>query len=274
MPPRILRSPLKWAMFALGVFTAALTLAPEPVQAQGLFDTLRGLFGRGGFGGRMEDEQEGPYQAYCVRLCDGRFFPLPASDARERERGRERSFFFRDYRDERKPTINTSGSASPENLCKAMCPATPVKVFSGTLIDNAVAGDGAVYSKLRNAFVYREKMIAECSCNGVDNTGVANLDAESDPTLQPGDIIVTPDGPKVYRGGNRGQPTPASFVPVKEYRGMSDSMRKNLSEMRITRVPEPVTARSSNVVPSAGSSPAANVERSPAEDIMNRGFVP
>lgn len=225
-------------MLALsGVLVA---LRPEPAQAQGLFDTLRSIFGRGF---AMEDERpEGPYQAYCVRLCDGRFFPLPAREARERERergySRSRGFFMREYPDERRPAALTSGEASPDNLCKAMCPATPVKVFSGTLIDNAVAADGMSYARLQNAFVYREKMIPECTCNGLENTGLTNLDPESDPTLQPGDIVVTAEGVKIYRGG-RGQ---ASLVPVNEARGMPESMRRNLSAIRITRTQEPVTA--------------------------------
>jgi hypothetical protein len=226
------------------LLSAGLLQASGPVQAQGLFDTLRGMFGRGF---ALEEERpEGPYQAYCVRLCDGRFFPLPASEARERERdrgysgyNRSRGFFFREYPDERRPTARTSGEASPDNLCKAMCPATPVKVFSGTLIDNAVAADGMSYARLQNAFVYREKMIPECTCNGQENTGLSNLDPESDPTLQPGDIVVTAEGVKIYRGG-RGQ---TALVPVNEYRGMPESMRRNLSAIRITRAAEPVTAR-------------------------------
>jgi len=259
-------------LLAIGVLSAVVTAQPEPVRAQGLFETLFSVLG-----GRRslpeEDMGEGPYQAYCVRLCDGRFFPLPASSGKDRERERGRSFFFREYRDDRRPPpINISGQASPDNLCKAMCPATAVKIFSGTQIGNATAGDGTSYAKLQNAFVYREKMIPECSCNGVENTGVANLDAESDPTLRPGDIIVTADGPKVYRGvANNGQPTPASFVPVKEFRGMSERERKNLSEMRITRAQEPVTGRTS-VSPSPAQAP--NITVTPAEDIMSRGFAP
>ncbi len=245
------------ALLAAAIVSAAVTVQPVPAQAQNLFETLFNVLG-----GRRslypdEDKSTGVYQSYCVRLCDGRFFPLPAAD-RERDRFRERSFFFRDYRDrdDRRTAPVTTGQASPDNLCKAMCPATPVRVFTGAGIDNAVAADGTSYTRLQNAFVYREKMVDECSCNGIENIGITNIEAETDPTLQPGDIIVTEEGAKVYRGA-QGRPTPASFVPVSEYRGMSPAMRKNLSEMRITRVPEPVTARA-GIAPGATGPAAEN----------------
>lgn len=253
-------------VITLTLFGPLLMQLSGPVQAQGLFDTIRGIFGRGfAF---EEDRHEGPYQAYCVRLCDGRFFPLPASEARERERergyNRSRGFFFRDYPDERRPSARTTGDASPDNLCKAMCPATPVKVFSGTLIDNAVAADGMSYARLQNAFVYREKMIPECTCNGMENTGLSNLDPASDPTLQPGDIVVTAEGVKIYRGGS-GQ---EALVPVNEYRGMPESMRRNLSAIRITRTPEPVTARA-GIPP---QQPAATRGSAPASPVPSLGI--
>jgi hypothetical protein len=243
----------------------AAVLASPPVQAQGLFDALRSIFGRGFI---EEERPEGPYQAFCVRLCDGRFFPLPAGERRDRDRDayQERNPFHRSFyreRDERRSAA-TSGGASPESLCRAMCPATPVKVFSGNGIDHAVAADGAPYVKLQNAFVYREKMIPECTCNGAENAGLTNLDPETDPTLQPGDIVVTAEGVKVFRGG-RGQ---TALVPVSEARGMPESMRRNLLSIRITPLPEQAIMRP-GIAPRASAPSAAK-----PDDIMNQSFVP
>jgi uncharacterized protein DUF2865 len=72
-----------------------------------------------------------PRQAaiYCVRLCDGRFFPIQPVKA-----------------------------ASPAQLCTALCPASPTKIFHGSEIKHAVAADGTRYGALANAFAYRDRV--------------------------------------------------------------------------------------------------------------------
>src|SRR5690606_8721793 len=119
----------------------------------------------------------GPYVAYCVRLCDGRYFPLP--------------------RNAGAPSMN------PQKVCSAMCPAAQTRIFSGTQIERARASDGKDYSSLANAFLYRERLVTDCSCTDRDTSGIAIMDIEADPTLRPGDIVVTADGPKVFKGNRR-----------------------------------------------------------------------
>lgn len=109
----------------------------------------------------------GRYVAYCVRLCDGRFFPMQRHN-----------------------------NATSIQLCNAFCPAAKTQVFNGTAIDQAVAPNGARYADLDNAFVYREKIVAGCTCNGRDAFGLAKIDVASDPTLRPGDIVATGDNQK------------------------------------------------------------------------------
>lgn len=105
--------------------------------------------------------------AYCVRLCDGRYFPM-----------------------------QRHANATSIQLCNAFCPAAKTQVFSGSQIDHAVAANGARYTNLDNAFVYREKIVPNCSCNGRDAFGLAKIDVASDPTLKPGDIVSTGDNQK------------------------------------------------------------------------------
>jgi hypothetical protein len=105
--------------------------------------------------------------AYCVRTCDGRYFPAPSGDPSER--------------------------------CKDLCPATETKVFYGGSIDNASARDGKPYSALQNAFLYREELVTGCTCNGKDVIGLASIKPENDKTLRPGDILASHDGFKVVR---------------------------------------------------------------------------
>jgi hypothetical protein len=105
--------------------------------------------------------------AYCVRLCDGRYFP-----------------------------IQRHANANPVQLCSAFCPATKTQVFNGGQIDHAIAGNGARYADLANAFVYRQKVVDNCTCNGRDSFGLARIDVAADPTLRQGDIVASGDNVK------------------------------------------------------------------------------
>jgi len=120
--------------------------------------------------------------AFCVRLCDGRHFPL-----------------------------EHMANATPVETCRAMCPASKTKVFFGSEIDHAVAGDGAHYADLASAFTYRNHLVPNCTCNGKDAFGLAHFDLNTDPTLRAGDIVATKTGFMAY-AGKRG-PT-AAFTPV------------------------------------------------------------
>jgi hypothetical protein len=121
--------------------------------------------------------------AYCVRLCDGQHFPM-----------------------------HRIATATPVDICKTMCPASKTKVFFGGAIDHAVARDGQRYTDLDNAYLYREHLVADCTCNGKDAFGLAPVDPKNDPTLRPGDIVATKDGLMTYNG-KRGSQT-AEFTPV------------------------------------------------------------
>jgi len=105
--------------------------------------------------------------AYCVRLCDGRYFPM-----------------------------QRQSNATSIQLCNAFCPAAKTQVFNGSQIDHAVGHNGARYADLDNAFVYREKIVPGCTCNGKDAFGLAKIDVASDPTLRAGDIVASGDNQK------------------------------------------------------------------------------
>jgi uncharacterized protein DUF2865 len=100
-----------------------------------------------------------------VGMCDGRFFPIQPVKA-----------------------------ASPAQLCTALCPATPTKIFHGTEIKQAVAADGVRYGALANAFAYRDRIAPRCTCNGKDHYGLAAIAIGTDPTLRAGDMVATRDG--------------------------------------------------------------------------------
>lgn len=217
------------AALAAGV-ALLLAGAPERAQAQGLFDVLRSIFGgpppgpRGGppllldgfprDGERPPAAHGGPAVAYCVRLCDGRYFPLPRNAG--------------------------APAMTPAQVCSAMCPAAKTQVFHGSQIDHAVSSSGGGYAKLQNAFLYRERLVEDCSCTGAGGTGLARIDIEADPTLRPGDIVVTADGPVVFKGSRRPPHRADDFTPAESYRGLPKSLRRQLSNMRIQEDAGPV----------------------------------
>lgn len=155
--------------------------APSPPQAMApLFRALADPFGGADTGERTE---RSPSMAYCVRLCDGRPFP-----------------------------VQNSG-ISPAQACSASCPASQTKVFAGGGIDYAVSSDGKRYASLPNAFVYRQKLVPGCTCNGKTAGGLVPLDVKTDPTLRPGDLVATNNGLVSFRGMKN---QTAEFTPVQD----------------------------------------------------------
>jgi hypothetical protein len=181
--------------------------AAQPAAAQNIFEMLFGAF-------RPPERTQVPFDpaahetrradrtgggtVYCVRTCDGRYFPM------QRHAG-----------------------TSPAEMCRSFCPASKTMVFSGGKIDSAVAANGTRYADLDNAFVYREKMVDNCTCNGRDGLGLAHLDAASDPTLRPGDIVATNEGFATFRDRTRGSPHFTAINPA------SSEWARKLAETKI-----------------------------------------
>jgi hypothetical protein len=177
-------------LLALGTvaMACASALAP-PAQAEDFLSALFGAFGarpRGlPFASEGNPNTYGPQgearpryaggQAYCVRSCDGRYFPIAGSD-------------------------NQSRAAS----CNSFCPASETSLVYGSSIDSAATETGKPYSELPNAFRYRNEIVAGCTCNGKDPVGLARLKIEDDPTLRKGDIVASTDRlMTVGRGADR-----------------------------------------------------------------------
>ena len=176
------------AMLGTAALVCASALAPA-AQAQDFFSQLFGGFGGGpprhqpyvsmpfaGDDGSVPVQRRemrpryaggggGGGQAFCVRTCDGRYFPVAASD-----------------------------KASRAASCNSFCPASETKVFHGSNIDDATADNGKSYSELPNAFRYRNEIVSGCTCNGKDQVGLAPVKIENDPTLRKGDVVAGANG--------------------------------------------------------------------------------
>jgi hypothetical protein len=193
------KATMRWTGGAAAMLCVSIASA---AQAQDFFSNLFGGFGRsrapvirmpfGDDGGPFVQRGEGRRygggggQAFCVRTCDGRHFPVTGSD-------------------------NQSRAAS----CSSLCPASETKVVYGSSIDDAAADNGKPYSELPNAFRYRNELVSGCTCNGKDALGLAQVKIENDPTLRKGDIVAGENGLVVagrsaYKRGAELNFTPAS----------------------------------------------------------------
>jgi hypothetical protein len=143
--------------------------------------------------------------AYCVRLCDGRYFP-----------------------------IQRHSRATLAQTCGSFCPASATQIYNGNGIDHAVAPDGKRYSELATAFTYRKKIVPGCTCNGRDAFGLVNPAVTDDPTLRPGDIVATNAGLMAYSGGPNG----STFTPISTYAGLSADLRRQLTETKVEQPAE------------------------------------
>src|SRR4051812_29281557 len=187
------RSGQRWGVGAL-VAVCALSAAPA-VQARDFFAALFGAFSDNPSLAPAQPQRSAPLpfasegdsssrpaaparphvsysavggggeQAYCVRTCDGRYFPIAAGNGQSRAAA-----------------------------CSSFCPASETKVVYGSSIDVAETEKGKPYSELPNAFRYRNELVAGCTCNGKDQLGLAPVKIQEDPTLRKGDIVAGANG--------------------------------------------------------------------------------
>jgi uncharacterized protein DUF2865 len=187
---------VRYWMMGAAAGLAVAALAPA-AQAQDFFSSFFGGFGRSRapsiqmpladeFQQAQPRQRYGGGQAFCVRSCDGRHFPVSGPDGKSR-------------------------AAS----CNSLCPAAETKVVYGSNIDNAVAENGKPYSELPNAFRYRNEIVAGCTCNGKDAMGLAQVKIESDPTLRSGDIVAGANGLVVANKSDR-RGASLEFSPASE----------------------------------------------------------
>jgi len=227
------------AICVAGFAALAVASAPAPASAQSLFDFFFNGSRRPApppsatayadpqvetYGARPGDPgprvDSGPAVSYCVRLCDGHFFPIQRS------------------------------AATPVEICNSFCPASKTKIFSGSTIDHAVANDGSHYADLSNAFVYRNRIVPGCTCNGKDAFGLAPIKASEDPTLQRGDVVATADGFVAYSGSRKKS---AEFTPINSASGVPAESRRQLARTRIAPASTPVPAAAAIASSAAGA---------------------
>lgn len=167
----------------------------------------------------------GPSRGFCVRTCDGHYFPVQASPG-----------------------------VSAADMCHSFCPASETSIYAGGNIDYAVTRDGSRYADLDNAYLYRKQSVNGCTCNGRNQFGLAHIDVNSDPTLKPGDVVATRGGLVAFNGG---RDKTNNFTPVASYPGFAKSYRDQLSAIQIM----PATPGESAQTTSSGAPPSMAAQR-------------
>jgi hypothetical protein len=152
---------------------------------------LREGQGGGGTGFASEPAAGG----FCVRTCDGYFFPLIKSTR-----------------------------ATRQQSCEMACPSATMEIYDGATIESARNRKGQRYSALPVAFAFRDRAKQICACNDPQTSqGYYERSALTDPTLQSGDVVVEETGAFVYSG--------ARLVPLSNASAMSASLRDRLRAM-------------------------------------------
>ncbi|MDF2996630.1 MAG: hypothetical protein K0R27_2267 [Xanthobacteraceae bacterium] len=148
---------------------------------------------------------------YCVRTCDGRYFPLTG--------------------------VSSASNDTAVERCNSFCPSSPTKVFVShdreAGIDAARSKDGAAYSSLDNAYAYRTAINPSCTCNTASTMGVASIDVMDDPTLRAGDLVVTANGVMVFRGDKTLPHSDRDFSAAADDRKLSAATRRQIEALEM-----------------------------------------
>ena len=210
-----------YRLLVAAAIVGSVALAPEMSSAEGLPD-LTSFFANFFNNNHNNNPQpppppprpvvSGSGPAFCVRSCDGKYFPLMRR------------------------------SASPAQMCQAFCPASPTEVFFGSSIDDAYAESGERYADSENAFAYRKALRADCTCNGHNPAGLAPIDLALDGSLRTGDVLATTDGLVAYSGIRVGNDQTPDFTPVASFPGLTPEVRARLNAMTVAPVRADIAA--------------------------------
>lgn len=140
----------------------------------------------------------GTYRTLCVRTCDGYYFPISYSTM-------------------------PGKFAEDEALCRRLCPATEVALYShrnpGEDVARAVSLNGRSYTDLPTAFSYRKALNPACSCRAPGQSWEEALRQGDDQTIERGDIVVTEERAKQLsqpRFNSQGKPVNADPSPARQ----------------------------------------------------------
>ena len=151
--------------------------------------------------------------AYCVRTCDGFYFPIGVGSGDDR---------------------------TDAATCNSFCPTAETRVYLGPIgsdIDEARAQEsGKAYTALPAAFTYRKSVDKSCSCSA-NGMGVGTtVKIERDGLLRPGDIVMTKIGMRIFNGGTAPYRA-AHFTAMQQSERITTATREQLIALERASLP-------------------------------------
>ena len=148
-----------------------------------------------------------PRRSYCVRLCDGYYFPVA-------------------------PVASDGDLNAHESLCAGICPGAPTRLFvmpgGSERIEEATSRDGRKYSALPVAFRHTGTTDNTCTCRPGNIAHTKIVSVMKDFTLRQGDMVMTNKGFRVFRGSSHWPYGQSDFMSLAES-GINTKNRAALS---------------------------------------------
>jgi hypothetical protein len=163
-------------------------------------------------------------RGYCVRTCDGYYFATG---------------FIRNERDQ----------DMQSTMCESSCTGGQMVLYTATVnnsdsngntkpaIESAVDVGGALYTALPTAYAFRNGENPSCSCQSTAR-GLPQIPISVDPTLRNGDIVVMPDGLKIFRGANSVPHEDSDFSSVASSKALAGVVRQQVLSLEQRIAPQ------------------------------------
>lgn len=147
-------------------------------------------------------------RSYCVRECDGYFFPVGTYSG-------------------------ASDLPNHQRTCNKLCPGAKSTLYimragSDKIEEAVTARGGSLYSRLTAALQRRGDLDRPCSCRAETAAAPANTIYE-DFTLRRGDAVMTPRGVAIFHGGSHYPYDARDFRSLAETRDVPERTRRMLA---------------------------------------------
>ncbi|MBU3886858.1 MULTISPECIES: DUF2865 domain-containing protein [Methylosinus] len=162
-------------------------------------------------------EAAGGGRSYCVRECDGYFFPVGLYSS-------------------------SSDTASHQRACGRLCPGARTTLYvmrggSDNIEEAVAARGGASYSRLMASLQRKSEgkgegeKDKECSCHAGQSSESSIEAIYLDPTLRRGDAVMTAHGVEIFHGASRYPYSKNDFRPLARSPDLDEPVRRRLAAM-------------------------------------------
>jgi len=154
-------------------------------------------------------------RSYCVRECDGYFFPVGLYSS-------------------------SSDTASHQRACGRLCPGARTTLYvmrggSDKIEDAVAARGGATYARLMASLQRKgegeKDKDKECSCHAGQSNESSIESIYLDPTLRRGDAVMTTHGVEVFHGASRYPYSKNDFRPLAHSPDLDEPVRRRLAAL-------------------------------------------